>query len=148
MTEEFHWLPQCNRCQFQTNNALLRCTVHPGGVEWDNCLDFQIDPTALQRHEKFLALNWVVGEEFEGTFVANNPFSSEEEQWEPEEASYYAGELIIDAVQRFTRAQKLEMLDQHPLVTGRCPECEGRISAMEPQIHWDCQRCGWKDDSL
>ena len=149
MTEEFRWLPQCDRCQFQTNSALLRCTVHPGGVDWDNCSDFQADLISHQRHEQFLGLNWVAGEDFEDAFVVNNPFSSEEGQWEPNGASYYAGDLIIEGVPSVTRARKLEMLARHPLFTGRCPECEGMISTMEPpQIHWDCQRCGWKDDSL
>ena len=48
----------------------------------------------------------------------NNPFDSDpdEELWEPEGASYYAGELILQPKQRWTREEQLELLDAPPLV--------------------------------
>lgn len=69
------------------------------------------------------------------------------EQWQPEGASYYGGKLILDSLQRLTMEQQMELLDNHPLFTGRCPNCEMPI-ASEGQVHWDCEYCGWVDDSV
>jgi hypothetical protein len=45
--------------------------------------------------------------------------------------------------------QQLELLDTHPLFTGRCPRCEMTYPQYEtPPIHWDCSACGWIDDSV
>lgn len=128
----FHKLPECDRCRNHSSSSYLRCAIHPSGIEAGSCPDFQEDPQAQHKQAEFLGLNWVEGEE-----------------WEPEGASYYAGELIIDAVQRFTRQQQRELLDWHPLFTGRCPHCERAIAlSCPPQVHWDCEECGWKDDSI
>lgn len=74
--------------------------------------------------------------------------SNSEEQWQPEGAAYYNGELIYQPPE-LSYEEKLEMLDWHPLFTGRCPNCEMPLFQIdEPGIHWDCEQCGWKDDSL
>jgi hypothetical protein len=36
----------------------------------------------------------------------------------------------------------------HPLITGRCPQCQFEFPCDDPPIHWDCSRCGWIDDSI
>ena len=52
------------------------------------------------------------------------PLDPEAEQWEPEGASYYNGELILQPRQLWTREEQMELLDTHPMFTGRCPQCE------------------------
>jgi hypothetical protein len=47
-----------------------------------------------------------------------DPSLPSDELWEPE--GYYAGELVPTPVQRWTTAQKLALLNWHPLFTGRC----------------------------
>ncbi|MEP0913089.1 hypothetical protein NDI45_19440 [Leptolyngbya sp. GB1-A1] len=112
--------PQCQLCQFYTHNPHLRCTLHPLGLESDNCPDFRA--------------------------IAQLP--ELEEQWQPEGAAYYNGELILQPKQR-TPAEQMELLDTHPLFTGRCPACEIPIAPVQPaQVHWDCRNCGWIDDSV
>ena len=59
------------------------------------------------------------------------------------------GELILQPQQRWTPEQKLEMLNTHPLFTGRCPQCEMTYPQYEtPPVHWHCSECGWMDDSV
>ena len=71
------------------------------------------------------------------------------EQWQPEGASYYDGELILDPVQRLTLIQRQPLLDTHPQFTGRCPNCDMPVGrSPDGQIHWDCGHCGWADDSV
>ena len=48
---------------------------------------------------------------------------------------------------RLTPEQRLEILETHPLFTGKCPQC-GHEFADYPLIHWDCPACGWIDDSV
>lgn len=131
----FHRLPECDLCQFYTGSPFLFCTVHPTGVESDRCLDFREDNT--RRWEQFLALDWVaVSEDGHG------------EQWEPEGASY-DGELILTPEQRWNQEEQAELLDWHPMFTGRCPECERpMIQTDPPRVHWDCSECGWKDETV
>jgi hypothetical protein len=111
---------QCERCLYNTRNPHLLCTLHPMGVESDTCPDFEPDPNA-----------------------------EPEELWEPEGAAYYNGELIYQPTQRWTKQQQLELLLWHPAFTGKCPQCsvDCRLGKGEP-VHWDCDRCGWKDDSV
>jgi len=117
----------CNRCQFYSRSSLLVCALHTDGVEGDSCSDFELDLTIPDKE----AMAWYG------------------EQWQPEGASYYGGELILEPVQRVTMEQRLELLDNHPLFTGRCPNCEMAIRQTEPtRIHWDCRHCGWLDDSV
>ncbi|MBD2094067.1 hypothetical protein H6F90_02720 [Trichocoleus sp. FACHB-591] len=112
-------LPECDRCIFYAHTPFLVCTSHPEGVSSNSCLDFQRDPMA-----------------------------EPEEFWEPEGASYYNGDLIVTPQQRWSRLEKLALLDTHPIFTGRCPDCEVRITPKTLRVHWDCEHCGWRDDSV
>ncbi|MEG3941921.1 MULTISPECIES: hypothetical protein [unclassified Microcoleus] len=88
-------LPECDRCLLFAHNPHLVCAVHPAGPNTNTCIDFR-----------------------------ENPDAEPDELWEPEGASYYSGELILQPPQRWTLEQQLELLDTHPLFTGRCPQCE------------------------
>ena len=103
----------------------------------------------------------------------DNPFDldPDEEQWEPEGArfvngeivierdndsgaslwehrSFYNGEEIIQPRQRWTREEQLHLLDNHPLFTGRCPQCGAEFERdYRALVHWDCS-CGWVDDTV
>lgn len=123
-----HFLSQCalseipsrGRCSYNTRNPHLPCAVHPYKIEDAQCPDFALD-TSLPASE------W----------------------WEPEGASYYGGELVIDPVQRWTREQRIALLDWHPMFTERCPDCERSLMQTYPaRVYWDCEQCGWKDDSV
>jgi len=124
------------------------CAVHPTGPTGDTCLDFRADPELKgKRFVDFLGLE----SQQQDNESFSNPFDLEpdEDLWEPEGASYYAGELILQPKQRWTREEQLELLDSHPIFTGYCPECGYKFSSVNPpQVHWDCPSCTWKDDSL
>jgi hypothetical protein len=113
-------LPECDRCLLYSHDPHIVCTVHPYGVDSDSCLDLRLDPKA-----------------------------EPEELWEPEGASYYNGELILQPKQYLTTEEKLELLDTHPMFTGHCPSCEYQFPSHVPElVHFDCPRCGWIDDSV
>ena len=66
-----------------------------------------------------------------------------------DEPATYDGYPIVTPIQRWTTVQKLELLDTHPMFTGRCPNCEIPMLQTEPpRLHWDCERCGWVDDRV
>jgi len=119
-------IPARGRCTFNTRNPHLPCAVHPCKIMHAQCPDFELD-TSLPAGE------W----------------------WEPEGASYYGGELVIEPIQHWTRGQKIALLDWHPMFTGRCPDCERTLRGAElplmqthpARVYWDCQ-CGWRDDSV
>lgn len=103
----------------------------------------------------------------------SNPFDldPEQEQWEPEGTSFVSGDLVIERVskayeqeersfyngeeiiqpqQLWTREEMLELLEFYPFFTGKCPNC---IASIEidysiKRIHFDCDYCGWMDDSV
>lgn len=115
-------IPQCDRCLNNTRDPHILCTIHPLGtpVGMKSCPDYEADLTLPPG-----------------------------EWWEPEGASYYGNELVVTPVQRLTLQQKLELLDWHPIFTGRCPNCEIPIQQTDPpRIHWDCEHCQWVDDSV
>jgi hypothetical protein len=57
---------KCDRCLLYGRNPYLVCAVHPTGPSTNTCIDFR-----------------------------ENPDADPEELWEPEGASYYNGELIL-----------------------------------------------------
>jgi hypothetical protein len=146
-------LPFGDRCLLCAHDPFLVCAVHPAGPEGDNCLDFRPDLDLENRFEDFLGLERQIGAEMEDdeTLI--------EEQWQPEGArfvngeliierdndsgaslrehrSFYNGEEIIQPQQRWTREEQLELLDYHPMFTGRCPQCERTFPRYDrPPVH-------------
>jgi hypothetical protein len=74
-------------------------------------------------------------------------FAEITEQCEPLGASYYDGELVLQPEHFLSTEDRLEILNTHPLFTGRCPNC-GETFAEAIAVHWDCPACKWKDDSV
>jgi hypothetical protein len=83
-------------------------------------LDFRPDPELEdKRFVDFLGL----GEQRDDGLYSNPcGLESNEKLWEPEGASYYNGELILQPQQCWTLKEQLELLDTHPLFTGKCPQ--------------------------
>ena len=138
-------LPLCDRCLLCAHDYHLVCAVHPSGPEGDSCLDFRPDPELEGKHfVDFLSL----GEQPDESY--SNPFDPDPsgELWEPVGASYYNGELILQPHQRWTPEEQLELLDWHPMFTGRCPQCGAEFDRdYAARVHWDC-KCGWMDDTV
>jgi hypothetical protein len=62
--------------------------------------------------------------------------------------SFYNGVEIIQPP-RLTPEQQIELLDNHPLFTGTCPQCGAFFDRdYVSRVHWDCNVCNWKDDSI
>lgn len=145
-------IPDCERCLYYSNDYHLLCAAHPYGPDGDTCLDFSLNPELEgKRFVDFLGLLQQSRENFTSTESFSNPFDLEPEEalWEPEGVSYYAGELVLQPQQHWTRDKQLELLDTHPMFSGCCPECGYQFSKDNlPQVHWDCPNCKWKDDSL
>lgn len=133
-------IKNCDRCLFYSHDYLIVCAVHPGGPANDTCLDFRENPELESKQfVDFLG----IGETYE------NPYSNEQDQWQPEGASYYNGELILQPPQRWTREEQLELIEWHPLFTGFCPQCGAFFDRdYTARVHWDCAECGWMDDSV
>ncbi len=113
-------IPECSRCRFNFHNPYLVCHDYPAGPPGDNCQHFAPEPDATP-----------------------------DELWELEAASYYNGELILQPRQHWTREEQLELLDTHPLFTGKCLKCGYQFSPDNPpEVHWDCPKCGWVDDTV
>jgi hypothetical protein len=135
-----------HRCLYYTNNHHLLCAAHPYGPDGDTCIDFSPNPELQQgkRFTDFLGLLQRNVEYLDSSESFSNPFDLEpdEELWEPEGASYYAGELILQPQERSTREEQLDLLDTHPMFTGRCPVCNQQFPRYDrPPVHWDCS-CG------
>jgi hypothetical protein len=128
---ELRKLPECYTCRFYAYSAYLVCAEHPFGIEGDRCQTYAPNSNPVPPEDD--PLN----------------FYAPLEQWRPLGAAYYGGELIYDPVKQLMDAQRLELLDTHPMFTGRCPECEMPLLQTDPpRVHWDCEYCGWKDDSV
>jgi predicted RNA-binding Zn-ribbon protein involved in translation (DUF1610 family) len=112
-------LPECVSCRFYSGSPFIVCAILPAGPVGAECPHFAPDPNA-------------------------EPV----ELWEPEGATYYNGELVLQPPQRWSREQQLELLDTHPLFTGKCPQCGAEFDRdYTARVHWDCE-CGWMDDSV
>ncbi len=117
----------CQYCDFYAHSPYMVCGVHPSGVDSNYCADFR---TASDE-----------------AVVLDDPLAWYSE-WQPQGASYYGDELILEPLQWRSLEQQLKLLDSHPLFTGRCPKCERAIKVVAIQIHYDCENCGWVDDSM
>jgi hypothetical protein len=68
-------------------------------------------------------------------------------QWEPLGGAYYNEERVLQPEHYLTTEERLEILETHPFFTGVCPECGADISDLN-LVHYDCELCGWKDESV
>ncbi|MBP0022208.1 MAG: hypothetical protein J7647_32210 [Cyanobacteria bacterium SBLK] len=115
-------IEQCDRCLFYSRSVHVICSIHPYGVEGNECLDFRENPN-LQAEDR--------------------------ELWAPQGYSWYGDELVSHAPPRYTPEQQLELLDTHPFFTGICPQCGHKFDRDNlPRVHWDCPSCGWMDDTI
>lgn len=143
-------LPECDQCLFCANAPQLVCAVYPDGPSGNTCLDFRHDPELKNKQfVDFLG----IGETYD------NPCNDNNLQWEPDGARYIDGELTIERTfyngeeirqprQRWTPEQQLELIDWHPMFSGKCPKCSVEFNRdWSARVHWDCE-CGWMDDSI
>lgn len=73
-------ISDCSSCRFNAHNYYLVCAVHPAGPNGDTCPDFEKDPELKgRRYVDFLGLQ----------------HQAETELCEPEGASFYNGQLIL-----------------------------------------------------
>lgn len=117
-------ISNCERCLYYTNDYHLLCAAHPYGPEGDTCLDFSPSPELQgKQYIDFLGLLQQARENLDSNESFSNPFGLEPDEnlWEPEGASYYAGELILQPQVRWTREEQLDLLDTHPIFTGIYP---------------------------
>jgi predicted RNA-binding Zn-ribbon protein involved in translation (DUF1610 family) len=68
-------------------------------------------------------------------------------------AAYYDGDLVLQPEHYLSTEERLEILNTHPLFTGVCPNYGEAIAAHqefagEGMVHYDCEGCGWMDDSV
>ena len=68
----------------------------------------------------------------------------EREVWEVRSTLVYEQ----DHQPRLTRGEQWEILDTHPLFTNLCPSCGASFKPDISRVHWDCEACGWLDDSV
>ncbi|PSB28583.1 hypothetical protein [Chlorogloea sp. CCALA 695] len=133
------------------HDSHLVCAVHPNGQNRDSCPDFQQNPDLeIRKFVDFLGLLQQVESDHNCNEPFSNPFAlnPDEGQWEPEGASYYNGELILQREQR-AREEQLWLLDNHPLFTSVCPACRYHFTPANLYVvHFDCPSCGWIDDSV
>ena len=143
--------PDCESCLYYAHDSHLVCAVHPDGQNSSSCPDFQPNPNLeIRKFVDFLGLLQQIESDRNGNEPSGNPFALNpgEEQWEPEGASYYNGELILQPKQK-TREEQLWLLGNHPLFTGVCPQCKYHFPQVDFHIvHFDCPHCGWVDDSV
>jgi len=113
-------LPECDQCQLYSLTPHLVCAIHPSGPATDECWDFAPKAAAMITTEA-------------------------EDLWFPGAASY-GGELIPESHSRLTQEEQLELLETHPLFTGRCPQCRHELKELNhPSFEWQCDHCGWSD---
>lgn len=142
-------ISDCDHCYYFANDHHLVCAVHPTEPVGDRCPDFSPDPELKgKRFVDFLRI-----------FEDSEP---NEAQWEPIGARYVGSELVIECDLSFyggkeivqprhrrTRAEQLWLLDNHPIFTGHCPNCNAAFEiGYRAVVHWDCSCCGWIDDSV
>ena len=123
-------IEKCDRCLLNARNAYPVCAIHPVGPKDYDCLDFR----ASRNIEDF-------------------------ELWEPKGARFIGGQLVVErepfyydcspVTDYLTPEEKLELLDTHPMFTGLCPQCRTPFTNYKtPLVHWDCNQCGWLDDTV
>lgn len=93
----------CRRlhCLFCAHDYHIVCALYPTGVSIDSCLDFRPAPELEGKHFRdFLGVR--SRQRDDEPYSNPHEEDSGEEQWEPEGASYYNGELILQPQQKWT----------------------------------------------
>jgi predicted RNA-binding Zn-ribbon protein involved in translation (DUF1610 family) len=71
-----------------------------------------------------------------------------EDDWVPFGAAYVGGELVLTQAHFLEACERNIEIMIHPRFTGRCPECGNEFDrCRSPHSYWDCDICGWMDDS-
>ena len=150
----------CEYCIYNARHYSMVCALHPSGPSEKNCPDFKKDPELEGKNFRDF-LN--IGEPIEVNGSINNPYHPEpEENWSPPGyqyvngelqpleplESYYNGELIRQPQQRFSKEEKLYLLDTHPMFTGVCPRCNYVFTEPILSKKCTCPDCGWTDDDI
>ena len=83
------------------------------------------------------------------------PEKETEDLWCPDGCNFVGDRMVKrpvtyeqDFQPRLTRAEQYEVLMTHPIFTGMCPQCSASYPQNVDRIHWDCEACGWVDDSV
>ncbi|MBD2418242.1 hypothetical protein H6G54_11110 [Anabaena cylindrica FACHB-243] len=120
---------ECDRCLLYAHNPYIICAVHPSGVTGDSCIDFREDSNVEELWQ-------LVG----ARYINNDELVLDR--------SFYNGvEIIQPSI--LIPEQQIEILENHPLFTGFCPQCGAEFDRdYVSRVHWDCSECGWKDDSI
>lgn len=123
-------IPECELCRFYVHSAYMVCVMHPEGPDTIICHHYAFEPCAVQKDEP-------------------NPLSWHTDDGRSAWQATYLGEPIAQPQRSLGMDEQLALLDTHPIFTGQCPECEIPMLQTEPpRVHWDCESCGWKDDSV
>jgi hypothetical protein len=67
-------------------------------------------------------------------------FAQVTEDCMPLGAAYYDGDLVLQPEHFLTTAERLEILNAHPLFTGVCPICGSVIAGADASLY-DCPEC-------
>jgi hypothetical protein len=108
-------ISDCDHCQYYLHSPHLVCAVNPCGPLGLTCKDF----------------NAITQADAE---IARQPLGG----------GYYLGDWIPQPFPEMTEAEKLALLDWHPLFTGRCPNCEMPIAESD-EGQWKCGHCEWAE---
>jgi hypothetical protein len=74
---------------------------------------------------------------------SSEPSSSKSSSGESRRDRYSVAEFLAQS----TNIKDLSILQNHPFVTGLCPQCRYQFKeSSPPPTYWDCPQCGWKDD--
>lgn len=143
-------LPQCDRCLYCAHDYHLVCAAHPNGPEANVCPDFIADPALEGKHfVDFLGLQQQTEENNKLSHIEAFNAEYSDQQWQPEgvffvngelvineERSFYNGQEIVQPEQHWTQEEMLQLIDEHPIFTGRCPSCEMPFPRFEkPPVH-------------
>ncbi len=140
---------ECDLCLFCAHGSQIVYALHPDGVEFDSCLDFRAYPELEGKHFKNF-LGWRNQQRFDERYSHSHENEDPDQKlWSAESACYYNGELILHQPPRWTQSEQMELLDTHPLFTGKCPDCGAVFNQYYiVRVHWDCSECGWMDDTV
>jgi hypothetical protein len=59
------------------------------------------------------------------------------------------GELVLAQATLLDALERNIEIMIHPKFTGCCPKCGFEFDRRQPSpVYWDCDRCGWMDDTI